>query len=360
MSGCLLCSHLSGCPLLVNEKREFDYAKIIKEDDGETCSRWSAVKDNVAFLRMAAYGRYGISTLEAFHMLAQLTEETNVSDIPDFKRMLEKGVTHREREDQLKYETDADGNLVLDPEGSKIPRTTLSLRKYVINATGSVKLSPDVVLTWSPKDLIDHILSHEKEEGMILTPQEKKKLANSQTKEKKDMGTVSLNTAKMSIVRPANRAGVVAKAPVQEEAPAEAPAQEESKVPAKARATRMPKTGPISGGPKRVKEAAPEEPQTDENGEMLQGEENPMASEEVYMHLLSLLLPKIEEIVERVVVEKVNAAAESLSATVSSGLIEQKKEVEINLTILHDLLVPEEQGLLQTGKTIRDMVKAEG
>jgi hypothetical protein len=107
----------------------------------------------------------------------EITDEMSV-EIPDFAGMLREGMTSAERNEQLRYETDDDGNVILedlgDEEPFKRPRPTYQLRKFACDPEGYVQLNHSAGMFWTQDDLIRHILKIEIENEYVIKSKKSK------------------------------------------------------------------------------------------------------------------------------------------------------------------------------------------
>lgn len=152
---------------------------MIRKGNTDRCSKWSLVGEREAAFRKDMFDRIGPTHLQAVQAVprSQLEpkevfdpeKEEEMGEIPDFAGMLYDGISVSERESQLRYETDDDGNLLADDDGKSIPRGTFPLRKYITDPKGPIQNVPDVVMFWTTSDLIRAILRKEKELGWVIT-----------------------------------------------------------------------------------------------------------------------------------------------------------------------------------------------
>jgi hypothetical protein len=91
-------------------------------------------------------------------------------DTPDFAGMLHDGMTVSAREEQLTYDTDEGGAVLLEdtPNGPK-PRRRASyeVRNFACDPDGYIKLER-ASLFWPPEKIIKHILKEELKAGLIV------------------------------------------------------------------------------------------------------------------------------------------------------------------------------------------------
>lgn len=312
MKTCLTCSNLTRCSQLVVNDR-FDYKRLVTEDSNEECTRWAPIGVKEQVIRKALFEDYGLGALQAVHMLPTIvTSEANMEDveIPDFREMLKKGVTHKEREQQLKYETDKNGNFVLDPKGEKIPRMSYGLRSYA--TSNAIGLDSRTIVFWSPPEIIKVVMDKEKELGLILTPSEKKKMAvnNEPSKEK----TMPVSVPKRVMFRTPR----AAQAP--QDAPQEAP-QEETPAPAKARGGAAKTTAGVQRAPATAKKAVPV---VEESGGGGGGG--------------GLTAEAIQSAVEKAVAKAMGGFKDEVLKAITEAAENTYKEVAFDLTIAHDLV----------------------
>lgn len=327
---CRTCDALSECPLLmrkVNREDVFDYKKVITEENPSECTRWTPADEATVWERKAQYEMFGLQSLQALHMLPPTRKETDVSSVPDFQSMLQKGVTYKEREAQLRYETDEEGNLLTDPTGAKTPRGSRALRKYITDPDGPVRLQNRVVLDWSPKKLIDEILKAEKEQGLLLSPQEKRKqLADEDGEssgEENDMAKVTTATRRVN-VRSKDGGSTPSKAKTG--GGVRASGATAGRRPATARTVKPAQAAEPEVEPEAIEEEMVEEQVV---------EEQVVAAAEIDYDLLAdkvveALGPVVEEKVEKAKAEIIEELGAGVEATVGATLG--------HLNILHDLL----------------------
>lgn len=208
---CLRCAKFSGCGLLkFPDSEELDPRNIITVDEPEEVildeDSGRVPPPEIRYRRSCAYfeeaheletkfrgeflsvGNTGDSALMAlFHRALPviddarlfIDEEDDSVDVPDFERMLYdaegslRGLTQDERERQLRYQTDDDGVILPDKQGGDVPRGSLVLRKYVLSDEFRSKLtemdiSLSSVVRWKTDDLVQLILRHELDNGLIV------------------------------------------------------------------------------------------------------------------------------------------------------------------------------------------------
>ena len=257
----------------------------------------------------------------------------------DFLKMAGDGVTHNERAAQLRYMTDDKGELILDDAGEKVPRLTYDLRKYATDPAGPVQAKETVVLFWTPAQLVKEILEAEKKAGVIVSPQEKKKLnkgaASAPKKEDKDMPKMNIKKGNIGaklgggggIRLPATSKKVET---TDEDAPA--PASDSN--------------GFRSGGPKKA--------QGKGNGEA------PEAQAVSPEQLMKAMAPIIQDAVDAALAKALDpilGALEVVKDTTLAAVKENQDVVIGGITVLHDVLAPgvtgdDERTLIDKGADI--------
>jgi hypothetical protein len=122
----------------------------------------------------------------------EVGDEDMNEDVPDFLAWLYdqdgliQGLTIAEREDQLRYQTDDDGNLVLNEDDAKIPRGCLPVRRYAADPDGPVaeriaeahkiplERVDNIVRFWKTSEAITAIVNAEHDAGLIIKKTGKK------------------------------------------------------------------------------------------------------------------------------------------------------------------------------------------
>lgn len=227
---CRRCANLSGCTLLTFAGH-FEPALVLSEKNKGECDDFAEASQRELRLRKELIKRMGpeitYAALHA-HVRDQLEEpekeeEEPMTEVPDFIGMIRPGMTPTERTEQLKYETDDNGNVFIDPDlkGPRI-RSSFAIRKYAMDPDGPAKLPKAMATFLKPDELIKLLLKAEKDAGWI----QKGKRTKAGNEEDTSMGKpiVISNRSKAT------------KVPAKEvEAEDEAP-KKASKVPAKAKA----------------------------------------------------------------------------------------------------------------------------
>lgn len=184
---CRTCGSLKGCKL-IGEPPEVQPEKVSTDENPRQCSRWSNLGHRARAIRLKAYQMSGLSALQAVRMLngteVREVEVQPTEPKPDFKEMAGDVIAYKAREEQLRYRTDDDGNFILDGKGQKILRDSHWLRDYAIKELGA---DQDVVWFWESKQLIDWVLKQEKEAGIVVTADQKRKIDKQKIKEEPKM-----------------------------------------------------------------------------------------------------------------------------------------------------------------------------
>jgi len=181
---CLYCDAVGGCGHLGDPKGRFILERVITEDAPRDCTDWTMVghrqHDNREKLKEIAGEA---NTVRTHYLLPDIVldgmrqgekDELMFEEIPDFDGMRIEGMTTTEREEQLRYETDEDNNVIVetDAEGNEFKRARPSyqLKAYVtqpLDNGGVIGLAQKVAMLWTVNPLIDYVLKHEVEQGLI-------------------------------------------------------------------------------------------------------------------------------------------------------------------------------------------------
>lgn len=196
---CITCRNLNGCDFLkVSKRGMFDEGAVITPDNYRECPLWAPVGGRELLNRESAYAIAGMSALKGIHQIRTLILEDNPEEVnvaEDYTTMLQgylrEGMTRSEREEQLRYTTDEDGNVQLTEDGEKLIRDSFSLRKYAIDPEGPVGESPDRTMFWSTDQLITAILDAEVAAELIVDDKKSKKKKTSGAKSAKKEETMA-------------------------------------------------------------------------------------------------------------------------------------------------------------------------
>ena len=246
---CISCSNLRGCIYLTSPRGEMVMERIFTEETAHECEGWSAIGHREKEVRERVYQISGNGCLRALFLLppdstyrlreVEKEEARMIEDTPDFKALLRAGMSTAEREEQLLYETDDEGNFICeqDNDGNEVrrPRPGYQVKNYACTPDGEIGLDNRVGLFWPTKEVIKHVLAREVELGWITKSKAKKAKKD---KESEEMGS------KVIITRGSKNSNVPAKA-----AAAVAASKEETAEPA----TRNP--APPPAGPPRKRGA---------------------------------------------------------------------------------------------------------
>ena len=181
---CQFCSNLPGCTYLGDSYGRFIPERVITEDNFRECEGFELVGDREKWgIRERLYLMSGLGYLRALHELPAIVmdglrqgekDELMYEDIPDFQdaRLLYEGMPVPEREEVLRYETDEDGNVIVDVDdegvGVKRARPTYHLKHYATLEDGPIQLDKSVCWFWTTNQLVDHILRTEVSDGLII------------------------------------------------------------------------------------------------------------------------------------------------------------------------------------------------
>lgn len=218
---CYVCDNFPGCRHLRTKKGQFLLNNVItKNDNPAVCVDFveageSEMRVREAFVESTSESLVSLRALyyrgsPPIEDPKEFEEEEEVEDVPNFAAWLYdeqgniRGLTTDQREEQLRYQTDDDGNLLEDDDGSQIPRGSFPIRKYVEDTEGpvcprvaeanscSLELVSKIVKFWKTNELIPAILRSEYDSGLLIRPgkgrkstPEKAKTSNNQNKEDK-------------------------------------------------------------------------------------------------------------------------------------------------------------------------------
>jgi hypothetical protein len=118
-------------------------------------------------------------------LIKQEEAEYEMTITPDLQRIIREGMKAGEREQQLRFLTDEEGEVVLDDHNNPVPRPTLQLRNFAVSPDYHVQLPKDTAWFWNVKQVVDHILKTEVEQGLIVKDSRSKSTTNT---ERKTMG----------------------------------------------------------------------------------------------------------------------------------------------------------------------------
>jgi hypothetical protein len=162
--------------MLSDSKGTFVPERVITSENYRECPDWSPVDSMQAEVRKTLMGIQGDSVLRTIHKMGTLIQNEEgtdemIEDMPDFAGMLKEGMMSADREEQLRYETDEGGTVVLEDLGHgdtiKRPRPTYQLRKFACDPDGYIQLDHSAGMFESQDWLVKHILKVEIENGLI-------------------------------------------------------------------------------------------------------------------------------------------------------------------------------------------------
>lgn len=388
MKLCRNCFFLSGCDLVETDIDRADSSlldpdKLITEKNYRECQQWLPISSKTEWVRLLNYERFGLQALEAVYMLPRPPnpeEETITMDTSQFIQVLKRGVTYKEREDQLRYETLDDGELQLTEKGEKIPRSQFDLRRYITDKEGPVGLDARIISNkdWNTKKLVDTILAAEKEKGWLLTPDAKRALAGNVAQKKgRPMANVSVVKTKTVQIRgggaPAAQAAAAPATAARATVAVRRPGAT-SATPAKARTAAEPagvaKSPATARRVNRQPSPPPEElPEAQETVEEQQGEEQTEHVLEGAAFDYDVLTNRLAADLQPVISAIVEGAEQRILESISNQIIEKvlgpkgleadAKPLAYWFDVLHDLTCLYLNGdntVIDKDKTILDLV----
>jgi len=176
-STCFHCANILGCPMLSDSKGAFVPERVITSEKYRKCSDWEPVQALQNEIRKTLMGIQGDNVFRILHRVGTIINQGEesademINDMPDFAGILREGMMSADREEQLRYETDEHGNIVLEDLGHndtiKRPRPTYQLRKFACDPDGYIQLDHSAGIFQTQDWLIKHILKIEIEEGLI-------------------------------------------------------------------------------------------------------------------------------------------------------------------------------------------------
>lgn len=200
---CMTCANLRGCSLLVGAGG-FDSSKVITEKNPRLCDDWVEINDAAKEGRARAFKIGRIASLRVIHEMTE--EEGNMDVVPDFRAMVREGMTVADRAEQLRYETDAEGNVLEGEEGQKTIRSAFPLRKYASDPSGPVAKPNRTVMFMPPDQLIDVIVKAEVEAGLVVkltgTKKTKQATPSKALAERKDEEQPMAETKRITLRKP--------------------------------------------------------------------------------------------------------------------------------------------------------------
>jgi hypothetical protein len=181
---CQYCKGILGCPHLAGPAGRFLPDMVITVEEYRECRDFEEIGDREKEgVRERLYRLSGLGYLRTLHELPGIVmdglrqgekDELMYEEIPDFQdpKLLYEGMPVSEREEVLRYETDENGNVIVeqDDEGAEVKRArpTYHLKQYAIDEDGPVRLDQSVAWFWTTNQLIDHILKVETDAGILF------------------------------------------------------------------------------------------------------------------------------------------------------------------------------------------------
>lgn len=180
---CLYCDAIQGCPFLKDQGRQFSQHRVIQPDKTEECTGWTPlsgprqkdVRDRLYEVTGPGSIRvlFSLNDAAASDLKQMEEEEHEMMQTIDLASIIPEGMTVSEREFQLRHLTDEEGNVTGDDDGEPVVRPSYELRNFAISPDYHVKLERDVGLFWSTKQVVDHIIKAELEQGLITKDSKK-------------------------------------------------------------------------------------------------------------------------------------------------------------------------------------------
>jgi len=175
---CIHCANILGCPMLSDAKGTFVPERVITPQNYRECRDWEPITNMQHEVRKSLVGIQGDNALRVLHRVGTIIRDDDeeganemMEDMPDFAGMLRQGMMSADREEQLRYETDEEGNVVLEDLGNgetlKRPRPTYQLRKFACDPEGYIQLDHSAGMFQTQDWLIKHILRIEIDNGLI-------------------------------------------------------------------------------------------------------------------------------------------------------------------------------------------------
>lgn len=178
-ASCLHCTNILGCPMLSDAKSTFVLERVITAKDHRWCNDYGPITPMQHEVRKSLVGIQGEdSTLRVLHRVGTIINDDDeeganemMEDMPDFAGMLVEGMMSADREEQLRYETDEQGNVTPEDLGNgelvKRPRPTYQLRKFACDPEGYIQLDHSAGMFQTQDWLIKHILKIEIDNNYI-------------------------------------------------------------------------------------------------------------------------------------------------------------------------------------------------
>ncbi len=187
---CLRCGSLSGCPILSDDQGKLVPERLLPQE--AELLKWELIGPGEAAGRERQYTMSGIGCIRALHLLPrgdpeiknlremEVEEQRMLEDTPDFGGMLYEGITYEEREEQLLYETDDNGDFVVEPDNAgelvRRHRPSYQVRNFACNPEGYIQQESERLELFFPRErcmfdpagkVIKHILRIESKSGLI-------------------------------------------------------------------------------------------------------------------------------------------------------------------------------------------------
>jgi hypothetical protein len=204
---CLYCSKLVHCPLLSDSGGKCVEERLITAERYRECPDWTPIQYAKKKVRDKMYNISGLGYLRCAHSEFP-DQETSLTldegalyamimerERPDFYSMLYEGITTTERDTQLRFQTDENGQIkvVVGPDGTEIPlvRPNYELMGYAMAPEGPICAGRNVMFS-SVNEIIEHILKTEVAAGLVI----KAKKPKAETPQPEERETVDMPPAK--------------------------------------------------------------------------------------------------------------------------------------------------------------------
>jgi hypothetical protein len=200
--------------MLSDVKGTFVPERVITSESDRECPDWKPINTMQRDVRTTLMGIQGENALRILHRVGTLIQDEEgpkemAEDMPDFAGMLQEGMMSADREEQLRYETDDDGNVILEDLGKgesiKRPRPTYQLRKFACDPEGYIQLDHSEGMFETQDWLVKHILKIEIEQGFITKSKRTKTTAPTRAKPEE---TEDMPAGRKVLTRRGNKGGV--------------------------------------------------------------------------------------------------------------------------------------------------------
>ena len=316
---CLYCDAVQGCSFLRDSSKQFSPFRIIEQDSDETCRGWVPLSGpRQKDVRERLYEAMGLGSIRILYSLNNTAtsdlkqveeEEHEMMQTPDLASIIPEGMTVSEREHQLKFRTDEEGNTELDEDGEPVVRASYELRNFAISPDYHIQLDQNVGVFWDHKQVLNHIIKTELEEGLITKDSKAGSKNSAPSKATSSRETKTMATGKRVILR---RGG---KGKTEEKAPAKT-----GKAATTTKKTTTVKKGGKAASTKTPNKAAAPADTAAPGGFDMEA-------------LIDAIVPRVSEVVEA----RLAAVDEKLNEVI--GYVEDTKATGLDaVTLLHDVM----------------------